>query len=351
MTAVPSSSAPAGADDGSGNVGAAYVFTGSGGTWTQTAKLVPSVNTDNSVGFSVAIDGDTIAISGPYKNSGTINSGAVYIFELDGGVWEETQRLATSDGGAVLSDSFGWDIALSGDLLVVGAPLDDVVYLYSRQGTTWIEADDLSGEAGTRFGFSVALDGSRILVGAPQDDTADNNAGAAFTFIDNGGWQPEAMLLPSGPAPATGALFGSPVALAGTTAIVGAPNSKGVLDKEESGAAYLYQHNGTAWTRIAILTPVDTAAFDHLGTDVTVNASGGLVGAPDKNAGNIARAGAAYYFALSGHSANANADIGAGRTNAHPNEHTDDYTFSYSDPDIRSATRRCAGLRRRGAKQ
>jgi hypothetical protein len=287
-----------GDDDAGGNAGAAYVFTYDGSVWSETDKLLPGEVGDTHFGASVAIAGATIAVGAPYTDSGVTNSGAAYLFEDMGG-WTQTARFATNGGGAVLSDLFGWAVALSGDMLLVGAPLDDVVYVFNRDGADWSETAVLSGtttQSGDRFGQAVSTDGARILVGAPQDDDAGTNAGSAFLFAPVGGvWQQEAQLTPTYPTPLTGAAFGSSVAIFGGTAVVGAPNSQGVVDREESGAAYLYEFNGLTWTG-DILTANLALAFDHLGTAVGLNSAGILVGAPDSNLAAV-DAGAVYYYA------------------------------------------------------
>jgi len=288
-----------GDDDGGGNVGAAYVFTGGGSSWLEADKLIPSTNTDNSVGYATVFAGDTIAVSGPFTGSGATNSGVVYIYEADGVGWTETQRLTTGGGGAVLSDSYGWSLALSGDVLVVGAPLDDVVYVYSPGATQWEEATTLSGNdtaAGDEFGYAVATDGVRILVGAGDDGDAGVTAGTAYIFaLAGSSWLQEAKLVPTIPSQLNGSNFGRAVAIEGGTAVVGAPNSKGLIDAEESGAAYAYQLIGSTWQELSILTASDATQFDHLGASVALGPDVALVGAPDSGA-NPVDAGAVYIF-------------------------------------------------------
>ncbi len=99
-------------DEAGGNAGAAYIFTESGNSWIQTGKLLPSQSGDSRFGFSVGVDGDTIAVGAPYTDSGFTNSGAVYIFEATNNGWIEAKRLASGNSGAVLSDLFGWSVAL-----------------------------------------------------------------------------------------------------------------------------------------------------------------------------------------------------------------------------------------------
>jgi hypothetical protein len=53
-------------------------------------------------------------------------AGAAYVFVLSGGVgsaWTQAQKLLASDGS--VGDYFAFDLALSGELLVVGAWRDD----------------------------------------------------------------------------------------------------------------------------------------------------------------------------------------------------------------------------------
>lgn len=291
-------------DEAGANSGAVYVFTYDGSDWAESDKLLPSAVGDTFFGFSVALDNGAIAVGAPYSDSGITNSGAAYVFEADDDAWTEVARFATGGGGAVLSDLFGWAVALHGDLLLVGAHLDDIAYLFNRDDMMgWQETAVLSGDdtqTGDRFGFSLATNGVRVLVGAPHDNDAGTNAGSAYLFtFDGSDWQQEAKLLPTGATPLNGATFGWSVGLAGETAVIGAPNGEGVEDVEESGLAFLYEYDGADWLEADTLTASDAAAFDHLGTAVSVTAAGVLVGAPDSDAAEQG-AGAAYYFALDG---------------------------------------------------
>ncbi len=288
-----------GNDEAGPNSGAAYVFTGSGDTWTQADKLLPSFVGDTFFGFSVAVYSGTIAVGAPYMDSGFTNSGAVYLFEANAGGWSFTDRLATNTGGPVLSDLFGWDVALHEDLLVVGAYLGDTTYVYNRGPSDWEEVGTLEGDdtqANDRFGYAVGTDGTRIIVGAPHDDDAGINAGTAFLFVgEAGGWTQEIKLVPDAPSVQPGSHFGWAVDVGGSTIVVGAPNSKGTIDAEESGAAHLFLYDGVAWDEEAILTASDAAQFDHLGTDVAISDTTYLAGAPDHDE-QTDNVGAVYAF-------------------------------------------------------
>jgi hypothetical protein len=276
--------------------GAAYIFSHSDSGWTEDAILVPGSVGDIRFGFSLAVDGDTVAVGAPYTDSGLINSGAVYVFEASDAGWTKSARLATSASGAALSDLFGWSVALKNNLLVVGAYLGDVAHIYERGGAGWQQTATIRGDdtrSRDRFGYAVATDGSRIVVGAIQDSETGINAGTAFIF--NGGWQQEAKLVPTLPSPTEGTNFGWSVTIAGETAVVGAANSKGLLDNEESGAVYVYGFDGSLWGEIALRTASDAADFDHLGRAVAISDNSILAGASDADSAE-ADAGTVYIF-------------------------------------------------------
>jgi hypothetical protein len=97
------------------------VFTRTGGEWTQQAKLVPSDGEAFDLfGHRVALGGDTAIIGAQYDDE---NSGSAYVFTRTGGVWTEQAKLLPSDGAS--GDHFGWTVALKGDTAVIGALGDD----------------------------------------------------------------------------------------------------------------------------------------------------------------------------------------------------------------------------------
>jgi hypothetical protein len=111
------------------NSGAAYVFTFSSGSWTETTKLVPSDSEAEAYfGRSVSLNtaGD-VALVGAYSDDATggSNSGAAYVFTYSSGSWTETRKLVPSDSEA--GAFFGSSVSLNaaGDVALVGAAQDD----------------------------------------------------------------------------------------------------------------------------------------------------------------------------------------------------------------------------------
>ena len=100
-------------DDNGSESGSAYVFTRSGTTWTEQAKLTASDGAaDDFFGISVAISGDTVVIGAYADDDNGINSGSAYIYTRSGSTWTEQAKLMASDG--VRIDQFGCSVAISG---------------------------------------------------------------------------------------------------------------------------------------------------------------------------------------------------------------------------------------------
>ena len=225
----------------SGGVGAAWVFTRSGGVWNQQAKLIGTGvggNAEQSYSAALSGDGNTAILGGPFDST---NLGAAWVFARNGATWSQQAKLVDSSAaGDVLQ---GWSVALSGDgnTAIVGGPNDDsngAAWVFTRSGGTWTQQAKLVGIGATgnaTQGRSVALsaDGNTALVGGDHDN---GGAGAAWVFTRSGTtWTQQAKL--SGTGAMGTANQGWSVALAGdgNTAILGGYNDNGGF-----GAAWVF---------------------------------------------------------------------------------------------------------------
>ena len=131
----------------SGDTGAAWVFTRSGGTWSQQGpKLAPNDEGSGGFGFfgsSVALskDGNTALIGGP---DGNIATGAAWVFVRSAGDWsQQGPKLTPTDASA--PEMFGNSVSLSGDgnMALIGGPRDNLAvgaaWVFVRSGSAWTQ--------------------------------------------------------------------------------------------------------------------------------------------------------------------------------------------------------------------
>jgi trimeric autotransporter adhesin len=259
--------------------GAVYVWTYSGGNWTQSHFIKASDNENGGrFGWSVALNGAgtmmAVAAMGesspatgisatPSTDTGATSSGAVYIFEK-GTTWNQTTYIKAKNSRA--GARFGQRIAMSGSgtTVVVGADFESsgakgvnpsnpgdedttagnagAAYVFTKETSGWTQSAYLKASntrSNAYFGRAVAIsyDGRHIVVGsygessaatgvnstAPgQDDISVSSAGAAYDFaLVNGRWTQVAYLKA---ARSHAMSFGISTAVSngGTTIVVGA---------------------------------------------------------------------------------------------------------------------------------
>lgn len=285
------------------------------------------------------------------------------------------------------SDLFGGSLALSndGNTLVVGAPgeasssagvngnqLDNsgrggdfgtgAVYVFTYNGTVWTQQAYLKAsnpDEGDWFGNSVSIsaDGNSLAVGAPYEgsnstgingnqlDDSATSSGAVYVYTRSGfTWTQQAYVKASN----TGEYdhFGSVVSLSadGNILAVGTPwedsNATGVNGdqsnnfKGQSGAAYIFVRNGSAWTQQAYIKASNTDQSDMFSSSLELSDDGNTlaIGAPFETSnttgingnqldnscgviGSIDSCGATYVFTRSGATWTQQAYIKASNTN------------------------------------
>jgi hypothetical protein len=264
------STAIIGGPSDNGGAGATWVFTRSGGVWTQQGSKLVGTGAVLYEGFgaeqgsSVAIsgDGNTVIIGGPYDNA---YNGAAWVFTRSGGVWSQQGSKLVGTGSSVASGEQGYSVAISadGNTAVVGS-CGGGAWVYTRSGGVWSQqGNKLVGTGAVpafwQQGNSAALsaDGNIAIIGGPHDgDNAGSSSsppfegtGATWVFTrSNGVWTQQGSKLvgtggSGGMFGETGALQGWSVALSadGTTAIIGGPG-----DNNNKGAAWVFVSNSCA---------------------------------------------------------------------------------------------------------
>ena len=103
--------------------GEAYVYARSGTSWSEQARLRASDGAaDDRFGIAVAVGGDIAVIGAEHATVGDhTGQGAAYVFSRSGGTWSEFMRLTAQAG--LSDDAFGRAVAVgaSGNPVVVGA--------------------------------------------------------------------------------------------------------------------------------------------------------------------------------------------------------------------------------------
>jgi hypothetical protein len=228
--------------------GVVHVFERSGTVWNPLSVIQPADSADSDeFGFSVSLSGDTLVVGAPGAAIGIEqNAGAAYVFRRAGALWIQEAKLLEPQ--AITGHRFGGSVAIAGDTVVVGAAssgpsstLRGGAYVFARTGNQWNFAASLKAmvsETSETFGYSLSISDSEdlILVGTPYRATAPSNAGAIYSFRNDGsGWTSSSIYYgaaPAAPYPRPDN-FGYSTAIFGDDAVIGAPGDG------PRGAAYL----------------------------------------------------------------------------------------------------------------
>jgi hypothetical protein len=258
-------------------------------------------------GRSIDVSGTRAVVSAYQENS---SEGAVYIFTRLTDTWSLEARLVSPNPD---DEQFGDSVAVSGNTVVVGAPMDDQagafrsgsVYVFERASDgTWPLAQTLSSQGGHQaweaFGVEVAIDGNLIAVGAvDRDQAGQTDAGGVFVFERSGtSWSYLQQL--TAPMPVAQDKFGNAIDIAGTNIAVAAlRRDRGAVT--DAGAVYVYTRPGALFSLAQSIQPRDGLANDLFGSDVALEvASGGarrlVIGAEGCDPGNVSNAGAVYVY-------------------------------------------------------
>lgn len=270
----------------------AWVFTRSGGAWSQQGKkligtgAVGKARQGMSVGLSA--DGNTALVGGWSDNGET---GAAWVFTRSGGVWtQQGKKLVGTD--AVGRARQGMSVALSadGNTAILGGPGDNrwyrlapfglgatgAAWVFTRNGSNWTQQNKLiSTGAVARLGTSVALsaDGNIAVVGGFAED---GGVALVFTRTNGSQWAQQKKLA------GTRAVGKSAPSVAlsadGGVVMLGASNDNGGL-----GAAWVFTRDGVYWTDDKNLA--DTGAAGKAIPSGPVGSSIMMVGGSNENGG------------------------------------------------------------------
>jgi hypothetical protein len=257
-------------------------------------------------GTSVAISGNAVVVGAPATNiKGAPNAGSVFFCRVNA---NGTVEVTNQDFTEAANIQLGASVAIEGGVAIVGAPAGYAqIYLYdpNPNGNGILTVSDTlhatGGSSGDQFGQSVAISGNTVVVGAPLDSEKGNSAGAAYVFVfgTNRLWNQQAKL--TGADSIAGDFFGaSHIAIAGDTIVVGsyAWDPSANLPNDDRGAAYIFTRNGTVWTQQSQILAGDGNSGDNFGVGLGISGDTVIIGSRHATAGNTTGAGAAYVYRL-----------------------------------------------------
>ena len=233
-----------------------------------------------SFGVTAAVSGDEIIVG---ENGNTAFTGSVYVFKKADGMWSEAYQMEAPGGGEA-GDGFGRAVSTNGSQMVVGAPLSNMAYVYTKdENGNWdsgtaLTASDLA--EGDGFGDKVAMGYGYAAIAATGQG---ENAGAVYIFRNsNGTWAQEAKLAPE--ALTAGARFGTAMVTGEHSLMVGAPaRTIGGRSREEItevGSVYSFSHDASGWSEAGQLGPQGVSEGAGFGASLSVDGDHVAVGAP-----------------------------------------------------------------------
>ena len=298
-----------GEDTGASNAGSAYLYDLDSATPTAPIATLhnPEPTVDDSFGYSVGIADTRVVVGVPDHSMDASSAGSAYVYNLNSAL--PTAPVATLNSPSpVPADHFGNSIAISGMRVVIGAPSNDAgavsagsayVFDLSTAAPTVPVAtlNNPSPVANDVFGGSVAISNELIVVGASSDDTGASYAGSVYVYDLSGPIPTVPVATLNNPSPAFADFFASSVAIAGMRVVVGAIWDD--TQAEDAGSAYVYDLSSAAPTiPVVTLNTPSPATGDTFGRSVAISGTLLAVGAPYEDTG-ASDAGSAYVYDLS----------------------------------------------------
>ncbi|VAX40531.1 hypothetical protein MNBD_PLANCTO03-1614 [hydrothermal vent metagenome] len=256
------------------------------GQTNESRKLVASdAAAGDAYGYAIAVSGELTVIGAMFDDN---DLGSVYV--VDAATGQELYKLTASDG--VAGDLFGISVALDGTTAVVGSIWNNgngAAYVFDV--TTGQELFKLTANDGTvddRLGVSVAIDGDRILVGASYDDWAGDWSGSVYIFDRATGVQ-TAKLTATDTQPYD--QFGFAIAVSGDRALIGAYGDSAAGDV--SGMAYVFDL--TTNTELYQFQPSDVEAYDYFAKALDLEGDIAVLGSENDDDDDV-NSGSAYIY-------------------------------------------------------
>ncbi len=254
------------------NCGNAYLFDAVSGALIRVVSN-PAPTSNDYYGLKVALSENYALVGAPYDDMGATQAGSAYLFDVVSGSLLQTFHNPTPSLEEYFSDS----MAISGNNVLIGTPDDDtgasssgIAYLFDAITGALLETfNNPTPASPDHFGDSVAISGNLVVIGAPDDDTGANASGSAYLFDALSGALLKTL---NNPTPDISDNFGNSVSLSGNIVLVAARDDN--AGATESGSVYLFDASSGALLQ-TVNNPEPTN-YDSFGNSAAI--SGNIIG-------------------------------------------------------------------------
>jgi hypothetical protein len=262
------------------NQGAMYMYKYENGTWNFISKIIaPDGQAGDLFSTDISATEEYVFISASGDTYGeNSQQGSVYIYKWIDNILTYQNKITGSN--ATSGDRFGIDVEARGNLLVVGASMDDIgensnqgsVYFFELEGNNWVEKQKYFATANVGsnnlFGKGIFIDGSYVVVGCDFLNTSgtygfNRNRISILTRTGSGEWQLLSEIV--NPTGQNFEAFGYSMTLKDDILTVSAQMHDIPVGNKDRGVVYVYKRNAMAWNLIQTLAPTDSSTGDLYG--------------------------------------------------------------------------------------
>ncbi len=225
----------AGDNTGAVSAGSAYIYNMTTGALLHTLNN-PTPTTNDSFGRIVKIEGNYALIYSENDDTGVSRAGSLHVYELATGTLLHTLNNPTPQA----NDSFGYFSATFEDYILIGAHSDDTgavnagsAYIYDLStGALLHTLNNPTPKSGDFFGRTLAVEGDYAVVGVGYDDTYGAYAGSVNIYDLISG---DLLHTLYDPTPEANDFFGNSLDISGNKIFIGAGGN------DDGGSFYVYQ--------------------------------------------------------------------------------------------------------------
>jgi hypothetical protein len=265
---------------GKSEQGSVYMYKYENGTWNFKRKIIaPDGQAGDLFGSDISAADSLVYISSSGDSFGeNLKQGSVYIYK-----WIDTTLVYQSKitgSNATSGDRFGFDIEAKGNLLVVGAPYDDIgenvnqgsVYFFEWEGNNLVEKNKYFATTNVAsnnlLGKGITIDSGYVVVGCDFLNTSgvygfNRNRVSVFERSVEGDWTLHSEIV--NPTGQNYEAFGYSMTLKDGILTIPALMHDIPVGNKDRGVVYVYKQNGASWNLVQTIAPTDSSMGDGFG--------------------------------------------------------------------------------------